>query len=246
MTEDSQLAQSSGEIVERLATSISGELPKEVQAELAKLAVAVTEVSRIEQPSAVRLAQVAAAALLTNPPNLVLAKEVREDLERRVRLQRSPFAVAFRGSPAVKVVFGLGFLLYIGIPASFFISSALARQVTFLGIEVEMLALVALAGALGSIVSIMVRINDFSRTKNTDGAVLFLTGFFKPVVGTSFALFIFAVISSGLIPVAINPEKSRFFFAALAFVAGFSERFARDVVLKTEGSVVGIEQSKGG
>jgi hypothetical protein len=72
---------------------------------------------------------------------------------------------------------------------------------------------------------------------------LFLTGFFKPVVGISFALFVFAVISSGLLPVAVNPEKSRYFFAALSFVAGFSERFARDVVVKTEATVAGGEKN---
>ena len=145
--EDENILLGCSEIVERLAASISAELPKDVQAEFAKLAIVVTDVARAEQPSAVRLAQVAAAALLSSPPNLILAKEVREDLERRVRLQRSPLAQALRGSPAVRVVFGLGFLLYIGIPVSFFVTNAFAKQVTFLGIEVEMLALVALAGA---------------------------------------------------------------------------------------------------
>ena len=49
---------------------------------------------------------------------------------------------------------------------------------------------------------------------------------------------IFAILSSGLLPVTIQPEKAKYFFAALSFIAGFSERFAQDVVSKTEMAVV--------
>ena len=109
--------------------------------------------------------------------------------------------------------------------------------------ESSLFVLVAIAGAVGSAVSIMVRIQDFMHLKNTDPSVLFFTGFFKPIIGTAFALFVFAILSSGLIPVTIDPAKARYFFAALAFVSGFSERFAKDVATRTEQTIVAVQSS---
>jgi len=110
-------------------------------------------------------------------------------------------------------------------------------QEKVLGLDSSLLILVGLAGALGSIVSIMVRIQDFGKAGDADQSVLFFTGFFKPVIGMSFALFVFAVLSAGILPITIEPEKSRYFFAALGFVSGFSERFASDVASRTEGVI---------
>ena len=59
------------------------------------------------------------------------------------------------------------------------------------------------------------------------------------MVGAAFALFVFAVLRSGLIPVTINEGTDRYFFLALSFVAGFSERFAKDIVRTTEGQIAG-------
>ncbi len=102
-----------------------------------------------------------------------------------------------------------------------------------------MLLSVGLAGALGSIVSIMVRIQQFANTKLKDPSLLFWTGLFKPVIGSSFALFVFCAVNSGLIPLTtrFDPGKpeTTYVFLAFSFVAGFSERFAKDVAAKTEG-----------
>ena len=107
-------------------------------------------------------------------------------------------------------------------------------QKVIFGIDVSILLWVGLAGALGSIVSIMVRLQDFTLLPNGDPSILFFTGFFKPVVGASFALFVFAALKAGLIPVTIESDKEMYFFMALSFVSGFSERFAKDIATKTE------------
>jgi hypothetical protein len=76
-----------------------------------------------------------------------------------------------------------------------------------------------------------------NRPTNSAEEALFFTGFFKPVIGMSFALFVFTVISSGILPISVAEEKSRYFFAALGFVSGFSERFASDVASRTEKAI---------
>jgi len=83
----------------------------------------------------------------------------------------------------------------------------------------------------------MVRIQDFEKVKTGDPSIPFLTGVFKPIVGTCFALFVYAFLNSGLIPISSQPQSSAYFFMALSFVAGFSERFARDIASQAEKSV---------
>jgi hypothetical protein len=66
---------------------------------------------------------------------------------------------------------------------------------------------------------------------------------FKPVIGASFAMFVFSVLHAGLIPITIQDDKASYFFLALAFVSGFSERFARDIANNAERQVAGSGDS---
>jgi hypothetical protein len=220
-------------------------LDESLQKELAELLKLIPELVNPQHERLVPLAEIAVVALLSETSNNTLAKEIRENIERHIR--PSPIQGIWKDpSPPTRVIMGLGTLLYFVIPLLVFFSLSLPGDLTqreILGMESSQLLLVAIAGAVGSVVSIMVRIQDFMHLKNPDSSVLFFTGFFKPIVGTSFALFVFAVLSSGLIPVTIDPLKATYFFAALAFVSGFSERFAKDVATRTEQTVVAIQSS---
>jgi len=137
------------------------------------------------------------------------------------------------------VLVGLGTLLYFGLPLGYLLFGRISGVKEFLGISVSMLIGVAVAGALGSVVSIMVRLQDFASVKTKDPAVIFFTGFFKPIIGMSFAMFVFASINAGIVPLAVKADTAAasHFFLALGFLSGFSERFAQDVASKAEKSV---------
>ncbi len=99
-------------------------------------------------------------------------------------------------------------------------------------------------GALGSTVSVIVRANTFIHQAQETDNDLFLTGFFRPFVGMSFAIFCVALVEagifSGLVDVTKREDANRtYFYVAIAFVAGFSERLVRDVVIKTEDTLAG-------
>lgn len=224
-------------IAAAIRESAKAELDEPLQTEMAEFLDILPELASAHHAQLIPLAEVAAAALTTEKPNVTLAKGIRENIERRLR-RPAIFAFIRGGSPPTRVILGLGTLLYFFIPFAMVYLPRVMTQKEVLGIDSSMLLLVGLAGALGSIVSIMVRIQDFVVLKDTDPSVLFFTGFFKPVIGMSFALFVFAVLSSGLIPVTIEASKARYFFAALAFVSGFSERFASDVASRAEKVVI--------
>lgn len=99
---------------------------------------------------------------------------------------------------------------------------------------------VASAGGLGSIISILTRLHAFGRYAGTDRRLLWMIGAMRPVIGIALALFIFAVLQAPILPFNFQPgPPANFEFVALAFVAGFSERFARGVIASVEGRFAG-------
>jgi len=131
--------------------------------------------------------------------------------------------------------------------------------------------LVSVAGTLGSIISILIRIEDFQDKKYWNRATPFLIGAFKPIIGASFAIFFFTLISSELIQIPgintdfevaneslsseqrqvlsqidmVDESKEEFFIFAIAFLVGFSERLATDAISKMEDMMGGSAEGKG-
>jgi hypothetical protein len=59
-----------------------------------------------------------------------------------------------------------------------------------------------------------------------------LLGAFRPIIGAVLALAILTLVLGGLIPLAppSDPAQKAFFLAGLAFLSGFSERYAQDML----------------
>jgi hypothetical protein len=219
------------------------DLDEPLQEEIAALLNLIPELDNSYQERFIPLVEIAALSLLSETPNITLAKRIREGIEQSVH--RSPLAavVRGRGSPPTRVILGLGTLLYFFIPLLIILLGALTGNDIF-GIRSSPLTPVAIAGAVGSVVSIMIRIQDFESFRNSDPSLSFFTGFFKPIIGTAFALFVFMTLNSGLIPVTVRTTNSQCFFMALAFVSGFSERFAKDIATRAEETIVAVTSTK--
>lgn len=142
--------------------------------QVAKLLKLFPDLHKVENVELFGLAEIAAAALISEQPNITLAKDITENIERRMRIYRSPFLGMLRGgTPPTRVILGLGVLFYLAIPISIVLWGKFSDKKEILGLDKE--------------------------------------------------------------------GSERFFFAALSFVAGFSERFAQDVVSKTEQTVTGAK-----
>ena len=92
------------------------------------------------------------------------------------------------------------------------------------------------AGALGAVVSVMQRINNgkFELEYDVGGRYVFFLGGLRPLIGGTFAMAITFAFDGGLlhIPVAAGAgtHDRRLALLVLAFVAGFSERWAQDTL----------------
>ena len=114
----------------------------------------------------------------------------------------------------------------------------------------------ATAGVLGSVASILLRIIDFRDQKYDDPLIPFFIGFFKPLIGLIFGIFIFSLISSDTLikidfmitqdqnssSLITNKARQDLFIFSCAFLVGFSERFASDLVKKTESGLIEKEK----
>lgn len=104
------------------------------------------------------------------------------------------------------------------------------------------------AGILGSVASILLRIIDFRDQKYADPLIPFFIGLFKPIIGLIFGIFIFSLISSDTFikidfliaqdksssSLITNKARQDLFIFSCAFLVGFSERFASDLLKKSE------------
>ena len=91
----------------------------------------------------------------------------------------------------------------------------------------------AAAGATGAIVSVMQRVSaDACPLRWRAGFVLLLLmGGFRPIVGAVIAVVAVLTFQAHLVPTLVGISESNLYFASVvAFVAGFSERFARDML----------------
>jgi hypothetical protein len=65
-------------------------------------------------------------------------------------------------------------------------------------------------------------------------SVTVLAGSFRPVIGAVFGAVLYVLVCGGLLPLAApGPDQKCLFFAGLAFVAGFTERWAQDTIVSS-------------
>lgn len=102
-----------------------------------------------------------------------------------------------------------------------------------------------IGGSTGSIISILFRLSNYHKiqedTKLKESLTPILVGLCKPVIGGAFGLLIYALLAGGIIPLQVGnmTEERRqdlrwLSFYSIAFVVGFSERLAKDIVVNTE------------
>jgi hypothetical protein len=106
-----------------------------------------------------------------------------------------------------------------------------------------MIATVA-AGGMGASLSVLLRMarGSFSQDYEVGRKTTRRVAMARPFVGATFAIMIFLLLKSGLVDIGglEGRRHSTYFYAAIGFLAGFSERWARVIV----GGVFGGEEEE--
>jgi len=148
-------------------------------------------------------------------------------LEHELESTEAYYLIAVRR--AARIHYMLGML--IGLPLAGLVAYVLY---TFHELPTNM-SIAFAAGAAGALVSVMERLTSGKLEMNHEAgrAINVTLGLIRPFIGALFAVALYFFVSGDLVSVfqlPDDPQSQRYFFAGLAFIAGFSERFAQDMV----------------
>jgi hypothetical protein len=115
------------------------------------------------------------------------------------------------------------------------VSLILLGQVAGAHLLNEPLLAAPLAGGAGAVVSVMTRMTRDQLSLNYESGLttIRLLGLIRPLLGALFGGALYLLLAGGLLTVAQTPAdetKLIYFYTGIAFLAGFSERWAQDVV----------------
>ncbi len=98
------------------------------------------------------------------------------------------------------------------------------------------IVLTLIAGGLGAAVSAMTRMASGALLPDyqVGPAMLRLLGGFRAAIGAVFGLVVYSIVGAGLLPFEMRVTSGLHFYYAVAFLAGFSERWVRDMLLAIE------------
>lgn len=236
----------------RLQRFVTRPLDAHSQQELAQLLHLRVAGAGVLGDSAQACLQLAVRALLVDKPNLRLVRDLRKRLEAQLTDRLHPLrlsAILRTDSPAVQVMLGLLCSLLLALPLGV-CSEVLRLQggIKLLGyLDLHLMSAVMLVGLLGSTTSILVRIRDFDQVDASEPTAKLMLGFTKPLVGAAFALFGLLLFKSNVLPIVRLPSQDPLaensFFLAMAFVLGFSERLAQDLISQVEERVEGEDKA---
>ena len=178
---------------------------------------------------------------------------LRSELERAQEQYDDAIEVEKQAAAADYQLLGRRIYLFGMLPVALFVLPVLAvvghlalrSQLPVGRTQVGLGAATFIAGAIGAAVSVMLRMTRGKLTiqPGLEPPQILLLGAFRPVVGAIFALAFFLFIRSGLVPIAI-PESlitQLYFFPAIGFIAGFSERLAQDTIKGAEESLPSVK-----
>ncbi|MEV0719421.1 hypothetical protein [Asanoa sp. NPDC050611] len=100
----------------------------------------------------------------------------------------------------------------------------------------QLLTVCVVGGGVGATTSVMVRIargQQLSVDVHQGGVVTLLAGMFRPLVGAIFGVALYVLVAGSLLPLAVDTETAAHFYGGLSFLAGFSERWAQDTIIRS-------------
>jgi hypothetical protein len=188
---------------------------------------------------------IALGALEAEVPNIRVARDVIYDVDARTivlgsfiersllgKASGSPIAVVNVAMPVSFALFGMGnALFYYSVAGSPWFGSVFATRSYFLA---------TCCAFLASIISLMQRASIPSDLKACDLVTLFYTSIWKPMTAAVIAGVMYLGFEAGLIigPHLVDPDKQKvLFYGVMGFLVGFSERFAADILTRTQATI---------
>lgn len=244
---ESEMEQKAREIRERVVGSVGERMGRtlddETQAELGRLLTILPRLSAGDVVEREQFILVLLDCLLGDEPKLVLARTMRNELERQSQyrsglLSRNIHRIAGDTSLGC-LLFSIVAFLFAYVLFMWAASPTMYRYGAFFGHDYLFISLTS-AAMIGGVISILSRLRDFADLPVFNPLLVFCTAFFKPFIAMAFAYLIFSILNSGLIGIAgfdqvvegfdKNTTAAMSVIWVIGFFSGFSERFVKDFV----------------
>jgi hypothetical protein len=139
-----------------------------------------------------------------------------------------------------RIIYLSGMLVGLVLLAFFSLAAGLLLWIADLPIKLDTFLTCLAAGALGAFVSVLQRMSAGKFTVNHEVGREYVQrlAHFRPFIGSIFGLAVFFALEGGLANVTPPDEVTQryAFFAFVAFLAGFSERFAKEILGSPSGA----------
>lgn len=118
------------------------------------------------------------------------------------------------------------------------------------------IGLLCMAATMGAVISLLSRIDDFAMLRGQDTFLVYANSLVKPIITCGLAITVYSIFQTQLIKLdpiteileSAEPGAQSIRYVSLiwvfGFVSGFGERFARDLISRTQ-SMVGAEPKSG-
>jgi hypothetical protein len=142
---------------------------------------------------------------------------------------------------------GIAVIVLFGWALIKFLPPAATSNSAALEFPPPLLPMILLFAGMGTITSVLTRLSSIDLRDQTSMKMLLVSGMARPVTGLFFALAIYLMISLRIVDFHLgagaDPTPPALFLFA-AFLSGFSERFAQDILTKVGGVVSASEPRK--
>jgi hypothetical protein len=111
-------------------------------------------------------------------------------------------------------------------------------------LDTDPLLYTPIAAALGAFVSVLSRMTrgQLVLSYESGKTMMRLLGAIRPLLGALFGAAVFVLLESQMLGISPPQHPSEYYYVGIAFLAGFSERFAQDMIAKAPGAEATAQQ----
>jgi hypothetical protein len=97
----------------------------------------------------------------------------------------------------------------------------------------QMLILILIFAGIGSLTSVLTRVSSIDLREETSNFSVLVSGFSRPVVAMVLAVVVYLMVNGKIVDIKVGSASDPLaMYLVIAFLSGFSERFAQDIVAR--------------
>jgi hypothetical protein len=171
--------------------------------------------------------------------NSIVCLLAREEVASRKLYAKAEAAYYnhLQSSNRLKYLSGMLFGTLVSI--SFVAGLAAMSSLLYPVISTQLLILLTLFSGMGSIASVLTRLSSIDLRQQTSNFMILVSGGTRPIVAIFFSVVVYIILKEKILDIHFGSTEGNndSVYIVTAFLCGFSERFAKDILAKIDSSI---------